>query len=222
MAETTNSSMPLPGAQVLMSSRLSAFVTRISTKPASAGQTSVSCAVAAPATAQQGRIILQLRGQRRLVDDIRDRETPARLQRAERLAKNLRLVRHQINDAVREDHVGGVVGDGQMLELTQSELDIARVDPGRVLSRFLEHLVRHVDANHMARHADLAGGEKAVEAGAAAEIDDGLAGLQGRYRLRVAAAETEVGPVRYGGELGVRITHLTGFAVGIGARAAAA
>src|SRR5580704_10254081 len=35
------------------------------------------------ATAQQGRVILQLRGQRRLVDDIRDCETPTRLQRAE-------------------------------------------------------------------------------------------------------------------------------------------
>ena len=54
IAETTNSSMPVPGAQVLMSSRLSAFgVTRISTKPASASQVSVSATVAAPAIQPQ-------------------------------------------------------------------------------------------------------------------------------------------------------------------------
>jgi hypothetical protein len=50
IAETTKSSMPVPGAQLLTSSRLSAFgVTRISAKPAAASQVSVCSTVAAPA-----------------------------------------------------------------------------------------------------------------------------------------------------------------------------
>ena len=64
--------------------------------------------------------------QRRDVDDVGDRQPAARLQHAERLAEHLRLVRHQVDHAVREDDVGGVVGDRQMLELAEAELDIAR------------------------------------------------------------------------------------------------
>ena len=90
------SSMPRPGAQVLISSRLSGFgVTRTSTKPASASQVSISLdrRGAGDAAAQQRRVGLQLGRQRRGVDDIRDREPAARLQHAERLAEHLRLVR---------------------------------------------------------------------------------------------------------------------------------
>ena len=224
IAETTKSSMPLPGAQVLISSRLSAFgVTRTSTKPASASQVSVSCIVAAPAMQPHSSAgsSFSLAGSGAWLTTSEIASRPPGFQRAKRLAEDLRLVRHEIDDAVREDHVRRVVGDRQMFELAQTKLDIAGLDLGRVLARLLQHLMRHVDADHPARLADLAGRKEAIEPGAAAEIDHRLAGLQCGNRLRVAAAEAEIGAFWHRGELGIRIAHLAGFAARIGGRAAA-
>jgi hypothetical protein len=58
------------------------------------------------------------------------------------------------------------------------------------------HLRGHVDADHATRAADALGGEEAVEAGAAPEVEHRLAGLQGGDGLRIATAEPEVGAVR--------------------------
>ena len=122
--------MPLPGAQVLISSRLSGLRRYPHIDKARFGKPGLGFAppVAAPATQPHSRAgsACSFGRQRRLVDHIRDRQPAARLQHAKRLAEHLRLVRHQIDHAVREDHVGGVVGDRQMLELAKAELDIAR------------------------------------------------------------------------------------------------
>src|SRR5205807_6812956 len=106
--------------------------------------------------------------------------------------------------------------------LAKPELDIAGGDFGRVLARLLQHLMSHVDADHMTRLADLTGSKETVKAGAAAEIDHRLARLERRNRLRVAAAEAEIGPFRHCSELGLRIAHLSRFAARIAGPAAAA
>ena len=102
---------------------------------------------------------------------------------------------YEIDDAVREDHVRGVVGDRQLLELAQTKLDIAGANLGRVFASLFQHLMRHVDADYLAGLADLAGCEKAIEAGAAAEINHGLARLESGDGLRIAAAKTEIGAI---------------------------
>src|SRR5437868_12014490 len=110
IAETTKSSIPLPGAQLLISSRLSALgVTRTSTNPASASQASVSAIVAAPAMQPHSRAgsSFSFAGNGALLTTSEIAKRPARFQRAEGLAKDLRLVRHEIDHAVREDRIGG-------------------------------------------------------------------------------------------------------------------
>src|SRR5690242_16759722 len=109
-----------------------------------------------------------------------------------------------------------------MLKLAKAKLDIRHDDFPCILALLLQHLMRHIDADHTTGRADLAGSKEAIEAGAAAEIDHRFAWLQRGDRLRVAAAEAEIGALRHGSELGVRIAHLERLAVRIGGRAAAA
>ena len=207
--------MPLPGAQVLISSRLSAFgVTRTSTKPASASQVSVSCdrRGAGDAAAQQRGIALQLGGQRRLVDDIGNRQPPARLQHAKRLAKHLRLVRHQIDHAVREDHIGRVVGDRQMLELAQPEFDIARRRSWPAFSRafFSISCVMSTPITCPVSPTWPAARKQSKPAPLPRSITVSP-GFRCGNRLRIAAAKAEIGAFRHGRELRIRIAHLARF-----------
>jgi hypothetical protein len=95
-----------------------------------------------------------------------------------------------------------------MFEFAQAKFHVGRAGLGGVLAGLLQHLVRHVDADDATGGAHLPRGKKAIEAGAAAEIDDHLAGLERRDRLRVAAAEAEIGAVGDRGEFGVGIAHL--------------
>ena len=88
-----------------------------------------------------------------------------------------------------------------MLDLAEPELDIAGAELASVVARLLEHLVRHIDADHAAGRADLPRRQEAIEPRAAAEIDHGLAGLHRRDRQRVAAAEAEIGTLRHRREL---------------------
>jgi len=99
-----------------------------------------------------------------------------------------------------------------MLELAEAKLDIVRANIGGVVARFFEHLVGHVDADHVGV-ADLPRGQKTVKAGAAAEIDHDLAGPERCDGLRIDAAQPEIGAVRHGSELGFRITHASRFIV---------
>ena len=109
-----------------------------------------------------------------------------------------------------------------MLDLTQAEFHVRGTDLGGVLARAAQHLVRHVNADHPAPGAHLRGREQTVEAGAAAQIDHGLAGLQGGDGLRIAAAKAEIGALRHGGEVLRRIAHPRGLADCIGGRRRAA
>ena len=65
----------------------------------------------------------------------------------------------------------------------------------------------HVDADHMAAVTDLPCGEETVEPGTAAEIDDDLAGLHRRDRLRIAATKPEIGPLGNRRQLRLGIAH---------------
>ena len=207
--------MPLPGAQVLISSRLSALgVTRTSTKPASASQVSVSCTVAAPAMQPHSSAGSSFssagNGALLTTSEIASRPPGFSTRKASRntcALSGTRLITQfeRITSAV-------LSATGRCSSSPSRNSTLRALDLGRVLARLFQHLMGHVDADHLAGLADLAGGEKAIEAGAAAEIDHGLARLERGDRLRVAAAEAEIGAFRHGGELGIRIAHLARFA----------
>src|SRR5438094_333930 len=108
-----------------------------------------------------------------------------------------------------------------MFEFAEAELDVRRTDFRSVLPRLGEHLVGHVDADDVPGQPDLLCGEKAVEACAAAQIEHDLTRLYCRYRLRIAAAKTEIGTVRDGGKFGFRVAHVSGLIVIRGHRATA-
>ncbi len=211
--------MPRPGAQLATRSRLSGLTsTRTSPKPAAASQasTSVAGAAARDAAAEKGMIGRQVGGQRPQVDDVGDREAPARLQHPERLLEHLRLVGHQVDHAVGQDHVRRIVGDRQIFKFSQAEGDVEGADLDGIGPRLGQHLMRHVDTDDVALGADLAGREQAVEAGAAAEVDNRLTRTQGGDRLRVAAAEAEIGAIRHRGQIVGGIAHLLRLAFGRG------
>ena len=214
--------MPRPGAQVLISSRLSGLgATRMSTKPAAASQASIRSAGAAPATQPQTSAgsAASSAGSGRGAHDVGNGEPTAGFEHAKRLAEHLFLVGDEVDHAIRDHDVGGVVGDRQMLEFAEAELDVGGADLGRVLARLGQHLVGHVDADDPARVTDLPRRQKTVEAGAAAEIDDGLARLHRGDRLRVAAAEPEIGAFGNRRQLGLRVAHLQRFVLGTRSKA---
>ncbi len=101
--------MPRPGAQVLISSRLSGLAaTRISAKPAARepGLDLLRRGRAGDAAADQRRVGGEIGRQRRGADDVGDGEPAARFQHAERLAEHLRLVGDEIDHAIRDHDIG--------------------------------------------------------------------------------------------------------------------
>src|SRR4029077_873033 len=135
-------------------------------------------------------------GDRARRDDIGDREPTAGAQRTERFAIDGRLVGHEVDDAVGEDDVRLRVGDGQVLDLPEAELDV-RVLPGPAKGTgSLDHLRCHVDPDDPAARSYPTRGEETVHPRAASKVDDRLPRLQGQESRRVPATEPEVGALR--------------------------
>ena len=104
------------------------------------------------------------------------------------------FVRGEVDDAVGDDGVRPVVLARQVLDLAEPELE-----PGRkhlrlsgAVARPGEHLRGHVHAHHLARRAHGVGGEEAVDARAASEVDDVLAGQELREPHGGAAADAQI------------------------------
>jgi hypothetical protein len=78
----------------------------------------------------------------------------------------------------------------------------------RVCLGAVNHLRRHVHADDVAGRTDLLSGEEGVESRATLEVEDAFARSEASDHLRIAAAQTEVGAFRHGGEVGVGIAEL--------------
>ena len=109
-------------------------------------------------------------------DDVRDREPAAGAQHARSFAEDGRLVGREVDHAVRDHDVDGCILDGESLDVCLAELDLPEPRAAGERGRLLELCVGHVDPDHPAAAADLAGGEEAVHARSAPEIDHRLAG----------------------------------------------
>jgi len=126
-------------------------------------------------------------------DDIGDREASAGFEDAEGFAEHPGFIGREIDNAVGDDDVDGAVSDGEIFDLTEAKLDIGRSDVDGIGYGFGEHGNGHIDAENAAGGTDGAGSEKAIETGAAAEIENRFAGLKSGDGLGVAATETEIG-----------------------------
>src|SRR5581483_5558995 len=122
-------------------------------------------------------------------DDVGYREAPSRLQDAEGFAKNAALVGGEIDHAVRDDDVDGLIRKGNRFDLALEELDVRRACFGRVPPRELQHVAGHVESVGLPLRTDAARRQQHVDASARSEIEHRLARLQLGERSRIAAAE---------------------------------
>ena len=137
-------------------------------------------------------------------------DASAGFQHARHFAPDLRLVGRKVDDAVGNDGVHGIVGDGQMLDFAKAEFDVVQAGflpvMRDVVARLAEHFRRHVHADGAAGGANFASGDEHVETAAAAEIEHGFAGLQRGERGGIAAGKPHVRAV------GQRLEFLDGVA----------
>ena len=107
------------------------------------------------------------------------------------------LSRGQVDDAVRDDDIDGVVGERDGLDLAFQKLDVLDARLLLVFAGERQHLVRHVEAVSFARGADAARGKQHVDAAARAQVEDGLARpATGRARWGCRSRARQAPPLR--------------------------
>jgi hypothetical protein len=147
------------------------------------------------------RIVAHLLRQLGAGDDIGDRQPTTGLQYAEGLAEDLGLVRRQVDHAVGDDHVGGVVGHRQVLDFAQAKLDVRERALLGIGAGLADHGRRHVDADDRPVAPTSARSEKGIEAAAAAQIHHHFTRSKTGDRTRISASEAHVRTVRHGREI---------------------
>ena len=131
------------------------------------------------------------------------------------LAERPILVGHQIQHAVADRHIDGIVIDRQGLDVALAEFDIAEAGLLGIGTGLFQHGVGHVHADHPAGRPDLAGGQEAVETRPAAQIEHGFARLHRRHRLRIAAGKAKIRPLGQRRQLGGGIAERDGQPLGV-------
>ena len=123
---------------------------------------------------------------------VRDGKPATGAQHAPRLPDHAGLVAREVDHAVGDHDVDGLVADRYVLEIALEELDVFDAGVVGVGTCELEHLVGHVQADSLAGRSDAAGGDQHVSARARPKIEDGLALVQVRDRGGYPAAERRV------------------------------
>jgi len=85
-------------------------------------------------------------------------------------------------------------GPGQ-IDVLKPKLDIGNTVLPGILRSFFNHLRGHVHTDDLSFPSYTAGGKEAVEARPTAQIENGLAGLEGCQGERISAAEPQVGSI---------------------------
>jgi hypothetical protein len=110
--------------------------------------------------------------------DVADLHAATRPKDAVDLAEHGSFVGAKVDDAVADHDIGLAIVDGQGLSETFAHVNIFEAErAGTGLSAFA-HLRSHVDGQDLAGCADLLRGDEGIEPGAAANIDNNLAGIQ--------------------------------------------
>ena len=170
------------------------WVSRISipSRPAAASSRRNSSSVRAPAMqpvhcshVAAGRLVHV-----RVGDDVGDREAATRPEHPSRLAEDPGLVGGEVDDAVRDHHVDGLVGQRDLLDRSLDELDVRPRPAARWLPRASSSISSVMSSPYaLPRRADPAGREQDVDAAAGAEIEDGFALVELGDGRRVSAAQ---------------------------------
>lgn len=120
---------------------------------------------AAPATQYESncRFLLDLLRQRRGRNHIRNRQPSTGFQHTESVGEYLWLVRGEVDDAIRHDHIRRVVERRQVFDLAKSEFHIRITAADRIRPCLAYHLRRHVHANDAATVTHLTRSQKTIE-----------------------------------------------------------
>ena len=99
------------------------------------------------------------------------------------------LSRGQVDDAIGDDHIDRVVGQGDVFDFAFQKLHILDAGLALVLAGERQHFIGHIEAVGFAGRADAPRREQHVDAAAGAEIEHRFARIELRQRRGIAAAE---------------------------------
>ena len=126
-------------------------------------------------------------------DDVRDAEVATGAQYPRHFGEGARLVRDQVQHAVRDHHVHARVVERKRFDVAELEPDVGIAEPLRVLSRPFDHLRGEVHPQHLAGVTDDSPGDERVQPRPCAQIEHGLSRLEPGVLHRQSAAELQVG-----------------------------
>ena len=131
------------------------WVSRISmsVRPASASALELRTREAPAMQPVHWRMSARVASSIRIGDHVGHREATSRHQHPCGLAQDRALVPGQVDHAVRDHHVDGLVWQRDLLDVALHELDVLDARVGGVGAGELEHLVGHVEADRPARSA---------------------------------------------------------------------
>ena len=123
----------------------------------------------------QRHAVAQLGGNRPPHDDVGDRQPTSRPQDSEYFAEHPILVDRQVDDAVGDDDINGLVGERDALDLPLEELHVRGPGLASVASGQLQHLIGHVQPVDMAAQAHPLSAEKYISTPTRPQVQDGFA-----------------------------------------------
>ena len=134
-------------------------------------------------------VLANLGGNLAARDDVGDSEPPARLENAESIAKDRRLIGRKVDNAVGDDDVHRTVWQRNVLDLPFEEFDVGNAGLAFVFIGERKHFIGHIEAVGSAGGADAAGGEQHVNAAAGAEVEHYFTRTQFGERGGIATTE---------------------------------
>ncbi len=118
------------------------------------------------------------------------------------------LVRAEVDDAVADHDIDGLVVHGQVLGQAFPDFDVREPGFAGAGGGLSAHRFGHIDGDHAPTAPDLTGGDKAIESGAAADVEHSLALLQVAQRERIpGAGERLNGALRKRVHVSVRVAE---------------
>src|SRR5205814_954004 len=99
------------------------------------------------------------------------------------------LVGREIDDAVGDDYIDGVIGKRDLLDLTPQEFHVLHPRFTLVFVCQRQHLVSHIQAIGFPGRADTFRGQENIYTAARTEIKNHFTGMQIRQRCRIPASE---------------------------------
>ena len=121
--------------------------------------------------------------------NVRNSKASTWLQNSKRFSQYTVLVGREIDDAVGDDYIDGVIGKRDLLDLTPQEFHVLHPRFTLVFVCQRQHLVSHIQAIGFPGRADTFRGQENIYTAARTEIKNHFTGMQIRQRCRIPASE---------------------------------